>query len=139
MIKAWYGPATEDLVEQLIPRLSGRESTGEIAEYATLVINELRGLGYDITIEVEVHGDMAKAIGSLGDSASNYVTVQIPKRKHGETCTDDCPDHILVGQILECASAGLRTDPGFERKLHQCLRILREDLGYEISVEVEVQ
>lgn len=44
----------------------------------------------------------------------------------------------LVGQILEYASAGLRTDPGFERKLNQCLRILREDLGYEISVEVEV-
>lgn len=44
----------------------------------------------------------------------------------------------LVGQILEQVSPGLRTEPGFELKLYQCLRILREDLGYEISIEVEV-
>lgn len=48
----------------------------------------------------------------------------------------DCDD--LVGQILEQASPGLRTEPDFERKLYRCLCILREDLGYEISIEVEV-
>lgn len=49
------------------------------------------------------------------------------------------PDYDdLVGQILEQVSPGLRTELGFELKLYQCLRILREDLGYEISIEVEV-
>lgn len=81
MIKAWYGPATEDLVEQLIPKLSGRESTGEVYEWVTAVINELRGLGYNISIEVEVHGDMAKAFESLGGDLSDYVKVERPKRR----------------------------------------------------------
>lgn len=81
MIKAWYGPTTEDLVEQLIPKLSGRESTGEVAEWAALVINELRGLGYSISREVEVHGDMAKALESLGGDTSNYVKMERPKRR----------------------------------------------------------
>lgn len=77
MIKAWYGPATEDLVEQLMPVLSGNVHEG----YMTTVIDALKELGYHISIEVEVHGDMAKAFESLGGDLSDYVKVERPKRR----------------------------------------------------------
>ena len=83
MIKAWYGPSTEDLVEQLMPVLSGRASEGEVTEQVTAVVEALRGLGYQISIEVEVHGDMAKALESIddGSAAAGAVRVERPKRK----------------------------------------------------------
>lgn len=93
MIKAWYGPATEDLVEQLMPVLSGRASEGEVAEQVTAVVEGLRGLGYHISIEVEVYGDMAKALESLGGDTGDYVKRERPKRRQDDhaTCGGGCP------------------------------------------------
>jgi hypothetical protein len=81
LIKAWYRPATEDLVEQLIPILSDRASEGEVAEQVTKVVEALRGLGYEITIEVEIHGDMAKAFEWINDGAPGGDVRARPKRK----------------------------------------------------------
>jgi signal recognition particle GTPase len=80
LIKAHYGPATEDLVEQLSTTLVQADIQNEIAE---AVIDGLKDLGYEITIEVEVHGDMAKALESLNDgsAAAGAVSVERPKRK----------------------------------------------------------
>ena len=80
MIKAHYGPATEDLVRQLMPTLITADIQAEIAE---VVIDGLKTLGYDITIEVEVHGDMARALESVnnGSAAAGAVSVQRPRRK----------------------------------------------------------
>jgi signal recognition particle GTPase len=80
LIKGYYGPATEDLVEQLRTTLVLADIQNEIAE---AVINGLKALGYEITIEVEVHGDMAKALESLNDgsAAAGAVRVELPKRK----------------------------------------------------------
>lgn len=78
MIKAWYSPSTKDLVGQIMPHLVAADIQTEIAE---AVINRLKDRGYKITIEVEVHGDMAKALESLGGDTSNYVTRERPKRQ----------------------------------------------------------
>lgn len=79
MIKARYSPATEDLVGQLMasPVLPG--GIGEVAIAA--VIDSLKDLGYDISIEVEVHGDVEKAFRSLEGDTSDYVLHQRPVRR----------------------------------------------------------
>jgi hypothetical protein len=81
LIKAWYGPATEDLLIVLMPTLVLADIQSEIAE---VVIDGLKTLGYEITIEVEVHGDMAKALESVNDgsAAAGAVRVERPKRKN---------------------------------------------------------
>lgn len=83
MIKAWYGPATEDLVEQLL----SNEGTGSFELDSNIrdwqiaqVIEALKAHGYQISVEVEVHGDMAKALESLGGDTSNYVARGRPER-----------------------------------------------------------
>jgi hypothetical protein len=95
MIKAHYSPATEDLVEQILAKLSpGLRTEPDFAAKVHTVVGTLKHeLGYDISIEVEVHGDMAKALESLGGDTSNYVTRERPKRIHDEpaTCGGGCP------------------------------------------------
>lgn len=81
MLIAHYGPATEDLVAAMMPALVALDIQSEIAEK---VIDELKYMGYAISIEVEVHGDMAKALESLGGDRSGYVKRERPKR-HIET------------------------------------------------------
>lgn len=83
MIKAWYGPTTEDLVTQVLEKLSpGLRTEPDFAAKVHTVIGTLKNeLGYDIVTEVEVHGDMAKALESLGGDHSDYVTVKRPQRK----------------------------------------------------------
>lgn len=83
MIKAWYGPATEDLVEQILGKVSPglRTEPGFEAKLRQCLDILKDDLGYQISIEVEVHGDMAKALESLGGDASNYVTWERPKRQ----------------------------------------------------------
>lgn len=44
----------------------------------------------------------------------------------------------LAAQILQNVSPGLQTEPGFKAKLRQCLSVLRDEMGYEVSIEVEV-
>lgn len=95
MIKARYGLADEDLVDQVMEKISpvARENP-DCRHMVSQVIMCLRhGLGYDISIEVEVHGDMAKALESLGGDTSNYVIRERPKRIHNEpaTCGGGCP------------------------------------------------
>lgn len=77
MLKAWYGPATEDLWESISTMMILADIEEDIA---TAVIDALKAKGYSITIEVEVHGDMAKALESLGGDTSNYVRRERPKR-----------------------------------------------------------
>lgn len=92
MIKAWYGPATEDLVAAISSELVAADIEEDIA---TAVIDALKVKGYHISIEVEVHGDMAKALESLGGDRTDYVKMERPKR-HPEpvdtaTCGGGCP------------------------------------------------
>lgn len=84
MIKAHYSPATEDLVAQLMSNeaTGSYEMDSNIHDWqAAQVIDALRKHGYDISIEVEVTGDMEKAFESLGGDTSNYVKMERPKRK----------------------------------------------------------
>lgn len=83
LIKAWYGPATEDLVAQVLEKLSpGLRTEPDFAAKVHTVIGTLKHeLGYSITIEVEVHGDTAKALESLCGDTSNYVSRERPKRR----------------------------------------------------------
>jgi hypothetical protein len=85
LIKAHYGPATEDLVEQVLAKISPElAAEPDFAAKVHTVIGTLKHeLGYEITIEVEVHGDMAKALESVNDgsAAAGAVRVERPKRK----------------------------------------------------------
>lgn len=84
MIKARYSPATEDLVAQLMSNevTGSYEMDSAISNWAAAqVIDALRRHGYNISIEVEVTGDMEKAFESLGGDTFNYVKMERPKRK----------------------------------------------------------
>lgn len=82
MIRAQYGPATDELVVHVLTKLSPglRTEPGFAAKLHT-AIDALKELGYEITTGVEVHGDMAKALESLGGDTSNYVKMERPKRR----------------------------------------------------------
>lgn len=78
MIKARYSPATEDLAGQVASVLDGRIGHG----YISTVIDALRNeLGYEVSIEVEVHGAMEAAFKSLEGDTSEYVLHQRPVRR----------------------------------------------------------
>lgn len=86
MIKAHYSPATEDLVKQVLEvvplQIHADNDNADFAAIATYIVNRLReDLGYQVSVEVEVHGDMAKALESLGGDTSNYVKMERPKRR----------------------------------------------------------
>lgn len=97
MIKARYSPATEDLVKQVLEvvplQIHAENDNADFVAIATYIINRLReDLGYEISVEVQVHGDMAKALESLGGDTSNYVTRERPRRIH-----DKPTDHSMCG------------------------------------------
>lgn len=77
MIKARYSPATEDLVGQLKNSLGDRVGEG----YMEVVIDTLHELGYEISIQVEVHGAVEAAFKSLEGDTSDYVLHQRPVRR----------------------------------------------------------
>lgn len=78
MIKARYSPATEDLVGQLKP---GPFLLGIAESDAMAVIDGIKDLGYEISIEVEVHGSVEAAFKSLSGDTSDYVLHQRPVRR----------------------------------------------------------
>lgn len=61
---AQYSPATEDLWHAMMPNMVALDIEEAIV---TKVIEELRSLGYEISIKVEVYGDMAAALKRLDD------------------------------------------------------------------------
>lgn len=87
MIKARYSPATEDLVAQVLEVVpleifAGDDRKKDLESIAAYLINRLRNdLGYQIEVEVEVHGDMAKALESLGGDSSHYGKMERPKHR----------------------------------------------------------
>jgi hypothetical protein len=78
LVKAWYGPATEELWDSISTMMILADIEEDIA---TAVIDALKAKGYSITIEVEVHGDMAKALESLGGDTSDWKPMKRPERK----------------------------------------------------------
>lgn len=78
MIRARYSPDAQYLVEQLKhgPFLLGIEGSDAVA-----VIDGLKDLGYEISIEVEVHGAVEAAFNSLKGDTSDYMLHQRPVRR----------------------------------------------------------
>lgn len=83
MIKGYYSPATEDLVLQLM----SNEATGvyeldsNIKDWQVAhVIDALRRHGYDVSVEVEITGNIEEAFSSL-KRPEEYVAHMRPVRR----------------------------------------------------------
>lgn len=80
MIKGYYSPSDEDLVEEMMSKLPPHDRDNEHRFHAMQALTCLRALGYDINIEVEVHGSIENAFKSLSET-DDYVTATRPVRR----------------------------------------------------------
>lgn len=72
-MKATYYPSTEELVEVLLPYLWVEEGDDQLSTKVRDVITELKSLGYSISQEVQITGDMEKALLSLERSRNGKM------------------------------------------------------------------
>lgn len=79
MLKAHYRLADEYLVEEMLVKLPPHQRDDEHRFHFAQALLFLRALGYDISKEVEITGEMEHALRSL-DHPENYIKGPRPVR-----------------------------------------------------------